>query len=254
MPYIDDWPDECGNDVQRVFHPVLLYRPSAAGIVPDGGVVAVGSFPYHPASADDSADFGGRETHCRPERDSAGGTGGASGNYSMTKFGIGQGVPRWEDPRLLRGGGRYSDDLNRPGQAYGYVLRSPHAHAEIRSIDTAAARAVPGVLAVYTHDDVEAAGLGSIPCAVPRNKADGSPMFTPPNLPLRKGRVRLVGDYVAFVVAETHDRGARRCRGDRGRLRAATLGHRDRGRARRGSTSGLAGGAGQCLLRLRTGR
>ncbi len=123
----------------------------------------------------------------------------------MTKFGIGQGVPRWEDPRLLRGGGRYSDDLNRPGQAYGYVLRSPHAHAEIRSIDTAAAAASLGVLAVYTHEDVEAAGLGSIPCAVPRNKADGSPMFTPPNLPLRKDRVRLVGDYVAFVVAETHD-------------------------------------------------
>ena len=85
------------------------------------------------------------------------------------------------------------------------VLRSPHAHAEIRSIDTAAARAAPGVLAVYTHEDVEAAGLGSIPCAVPRNKPDGSPMFTPPNLPLRKDRVRLVGDYVAFVVAETHD-------------------------------------------------
>ena len=123
----------------------------------------------------------------------------------MTKFGIGQGVPRWEDPRLLRGGGLYSDDLNLPGQAHGCVLRSPHAHAEIRSIDTAAAAAAPGVLAVYTHEDVEAAGLGSIPCAVPRNKADGSPMFTPPNLPLRKGRVRMVGDYVAFVVAETPD-------------------------------------------------
>ncbi len=123
----------------------------------------------------------------------------------MSKFGIGQGVPRWEDPRLLRGGGCYSDDLDRPGQAYGYVLRSPHAHAEIRSIDTAAAAAAPGVLAVYTHADVEAAGLGSIPCAVPRNRADGSPMFTPPNLPLRKDRVRLVGDYVAFAVAESHE-------------------------------------------------
>ena len=103
----------------------------------------------------------------------------------MAKFGIGQGVPRWEDPRLLRGGGRYSDDLNRPGQAYGYVLRSPHAHAKIVSIDTADAKAAPGVLAVYTFEDVEAAGLGGIPCAVPRNKPDGSPMFTSRCLPRR---------------------------------------------------------------------
>ena len=119
------------------------------------------------------------------------------------KFGIGQGVPRWEDPRLLRGGGRYSDDIDRPGQAYGYVLRSPHAHARILSIDTQAARGAAGVLAVYTGDDIAAAGLGHIPCAVPRNRPDGSPMFTPPNAALRTGRVRLVGDYVAFVVAET---------------------------------------------------
>ncbi|MEX2454717.1 MAG: xanthine dehydrogenase family protein molybdopterin-binding subunit [Rhodospirillaceae bacterium] len=121
----------------------------------------------------------------------------------MTKFGIGQGVPRWEDPRLLRGGGRYSDDLNRPHQAYGYVLRSPHANANIRSIDTAAAAAVPGVLGIWTGEDYAAAGLGSIPCAVPRMKPDGTPMFTPPNPGLRKGRVKMVGDPVAFVVAET---------------------------------------------------
>jgi carbon-monoxide dehydrogenase large subunit len=123
----------------------------------------------------------------------------------MVKFGIGQGVPRWEDPRLLRGGGRYSDDLNRNGQAHGHVLRSPYAHARIRSIDTAAAEAAPGVLAVYTGQDIADAGLGNIPCAVPRNKADGSPMFTPPHGALKRDRVRLVGDYVAFVVAETAD-------------------------------------------------
>ena len=58
----------------------------------------------------------------------------------MVKFGVGQGVPRWEDPRLLRGGGRYTDDFNRQGQAYGHVLRSPHAHAKINSIDTGARR------------------------------------------------------------------------------------------------------------------
>ncbi|MEL0018761.1 MAG: hypothetical protein VW709_02730, partial [Rickettsiales bacterium] len=84
----------------------------------------------------------------------------------MTKFGVGQGVPRWEDPRLLRGGGQYSDDLNRPGQAYGYVVRSPHASARILSIDTTAALAAPGVLAVYTGADMEAAGYGVLPCLV----------------------------------------------------------------------------------------
>ena len=123
----------------------------------------------------------------------------------MVKFGIGQGVPRWEDPRLLRGGGRYSDDLNCFGQAHGHVLRSPHAHARIISIDTNAAKTAPGVLAVYTGDDIAAAGLGDIPCAVPRQKPDGSAMFTPPHPALKRDRVRLVGDYVAFVVAETAD-------------------------------------------------
>ena len=121
----------------------------------------------------------------------------------MTKFGIGQGVPRWEDPRLLRGGGRYSDDLNRPNQAYGHVLRSPHANATILSIDTEAAKAAPGVLGVWTGDDYAASGLGNIPCAVPRQKADGTPMFTPPNGALRKGAVKMVGDPVCWVVAET---------------------------------------------------
>lgn len=122
----------------------------------------------------------------------------------MTKFGVGQGVPRWEDPRLLRGGGRYSDDLNRPGQAHGYVVRSPHAHARILSIDSSDAEAAPGVLRIYTGADIADAGYGSVPCLVAREKADGTPMFTPPNLPLRQDRARYVGDYVAFVVAETH--------------------------------------------------
>ena len=78
------------------------------------------------------------------------------------KFGLGQSVPRYEDPRLLRGGGQYTDDLNRPGQARGHVLRSPHAHARIAGIDCTAARAAPGVLAVLTHDDWQADGLGVI--------------------------------------------------------------------------------------------
>ena len=122
----------------------------------------------------------------------------------MTKFGIGQGVPRWEDPRLLRGGGRYSDDLSRPGQAYGCVVRSPHAKAKIKSIDAAGALAAPGVLAVYTSADIEAAGYGPLPCLITRQRADGSDMYAPPNYPLRRDVVQYVGDYVAFVVAESH--------------------------------------------------
>ena len=117
----------------------------------------------------------------------------------MTKLGIGQGVPRWEDPRLLRGGGRYSDDLNRPGQAYGYVLRSPHANAKIAAIDTSAAADTPGVLGVWTGEDYAASGLGNIPCAVPRQRADGSPMFVPPNAALRKDAVKMVGDPVCWL-------------------------------------------------------
>ncbi|MGB0555202.1 MAG: xanthine dehydrogenase family protein molybdopterin-binding subunit [Alphaproteobacteria bacterium] len=121
------------------------------------------------------------------------------------KFGIGQGIPRWEDPRLLRGGGLYSDDLNRSGQAYGYVVRSPHAKARIISIDTASALAANGVLAIYTGADIEAAGYGKVPPMAIRKRADGSEMFIPPNVPLRQKLVQYVGDYVAFVVAESHD-------------------------------------------------
>ncbi len=71
----------------------------------------------------------------------------------MGEFAIGQGVPRFEDPRLVRGGGHYIDDVVYPGMAFGVVLRSPHAHARIKSIDTAAAKAAVGVLAVLKHLD-----------------------------------------------------------------------------------------------------
>ena len=120
----------------------------------------------------------------------------------MTKFGIGQGVARWEDPRLLRGGGRYSDDLNKSNQAFGYVLRSPHSNARILSIDTSRAMEMKGIVGVWTGEDYASSGLGNIPCAVPRTKADGSPMFVPPNPALRKDFVRMVGDPVCWVVAE----------------------------------------------------
>ena len=123
------------------------------------------------------------------------------------KFGMGQGVPRVEDPRLLRGRGRYTDDINLPGQAHGAILYSPHAAARIRSIDTSEALAMPGVIAVLTGADAAADGLGLLPCLVkqmlPLFRPDGSPMFDPGRPVLAADHVRFVGDYVAFVIAES---------------------------------------------------
>ena len=121
----------------------------------------------------------------------------------MGEFAIGQGVSRFEDPRLIRGGGRYTDDIKLPGLAHGVVLRSPHAHARINSIDIAAARQAPGVLAVLTSADVKAAGYGDLPVPGGLKRRDGTPMFKPRYPILAESRVRWVGDYVAFVVAET---------------------------------------------------
>src|SRR5690242_12531357 len=122
----------------------------------------------------------------------------------MAKFGIGQSIRRVEDPRLLTGGGRYTDDtkLSAPAARL-YVLRSPHAHADIRSIDTAAAKKAPGVLLVFTGEDVKQAGFGDVPCLVPLDNRDGTPRGDTPRPMLAQGRVRHVGDPVAMVVAET---------------------------------------------------
>jgi carbon-monoxide dehydrogenase large subunit len=116
---------------------------------------------------------------------------------------LGQAVPRFEDPRLLRGGGRYVDDMVLPRMAFGHVLRSPHAHARIRSVDTTAAKAAPGVLAVLTGAGWEASGWGDLPTASGNKRRDGSPAFRPRYPALVKDRVRWVGDYIAFVVAES---------------------------------------------------
>ena len=121
----------------------------------------------------------------------------------MGQFGIGQPVSRFEDPRLLRGQGRYVNDLNLPGQAYLVYVRSPHAHADIRAIDVSAALAAPGVAGAYTHADLAAAGLGTSIVTIKRKRPDGSPMFTKAHLGLAEGRVRHVGDPVVAVVAET---------------------------------------------------
>src|SRR6267378_7226974 len=121
----------------------------------------------------------------------------------MGQFGIGQPVRRFEDKRLLCGNGRFQHDVSLPGQAYAVVLRSPHAHAAIRAMDLSAAAAAPGVLAIYTGDDLAAAGLGTMGVPFQRKRPDGSPMFTRAHLGLAQGKVRFVGEPVAFVVAES---------------------------------------------------
>ncbi len=122
----------------------------------------------------------------------------------MTKFGMAQPVRRVEDPRLLIGSGRYTDDITLANEAVGIVLRSPHAAARILSIDTTAAADLPGVLAVYTGADLKADGIGGLPCAIPLKNRDGSPRAEVPHPALADGEVRHVGDPVAFIVAETH--------------------------------------------------
>ena len=121
----------------------------------------------------------------------------------MGEFALGQSVPRSEDPRLLRGGGRYAGDRSMPGMVHGYVLRSPHAHARIVSIDVSTAAAAPGVVAVFTGADWEALGWGGVPGDPPRKRRDGTPGYIPPFPALVSDRVRYVGDCVAFVVAES---------------------------------------------------
>src|SRR5271154_1132818 len=98
---------------------------------------------------------------------------------AFSKFGVGQSVPRNEDPTLLRGEGRYTDDLNLTGQAYAVIVRSAHAHGVIRGIDIAEAQAAPGVLGVYTAADLAPRDYGSFKCIIPMQNRDGSPMHKP---------------------------------------------------------------------------
>ncbi len=125
----------------------------------------------------------------------------AENALSLTKFGIGQPVLRSEDPKLVRGEGSYTDDVNRPGQAYAVMVRSSVAHGAIRGIDTTAAKAMRGVLAVYTAADL--AGYGGLKCNLPLKSRDGSPIRYTPRPALAGDKVRYVGDPVACVIAET---------------------------------------------------
>ena len=122
-------------------------------------------------------------------------------SLSLSRYGVGQPVRRTEDPVLLRGEGRYADDVNEPGQAYAWMVRSAHAHGVLKNIDAKAALAMPGVLAVYTAADLKA--YGGHKCLPPLVNRDGTPMKKPERKSLASGKVRYVGDPVACVVAET---------------------------------------------------
>ena len=121
----------------------------------------------------------------------------------MAFEGIGASVKRREDGRFLAGRGHYVDDMNRPGQLYAVIRRSDRPHARLRGIDTAAAMAAPGVVAIYTGADIAADGLGGIPCGWQIHNKDGSPMAEPMHPVLATGKVRHVGDPIAVVIAET---------------------------------------------------
>jgi carbon-monoxide dehydrogenase large subunit len=122
----------------------------------------------------------------------------------VEKFAVGQSVRRLEDPRLIQGLGRYSDDVSLPREAHAVLARSPHGHARVRAIDTRAALKAPGVLAVLTAAELTADGVGHLPTDRNRKRRDGSPAFPTPRPALLGERVRHVGDPVALVVAETH--------------------------------------------------
>jgi carbon-monoxide dehydrogenase large subunit len=121
----------------------------------------------------------------------------------MGKFGIGQSVTRFEDRRLLRGGGRYNGDVNLPGQTHAVLVRSVHAHARVLAIDTSATLKAPGVVAVFTGADLARDKLGTMRMTLTRKRPDGSPMFALPHRGLTQERVRYVGDPLAMVIAET---------------------------------------------------
>jgi carbon-monoxide dehydrogenase large subunit len=120
----------------------------------------------------------------------------------MGDYGIGAAVRRKEDLRFVTGQGTYTDDIARPGQLHAVLLRSPHAHAEIAGIDTARAKAAPGIAAVFTAADLD---TGALPCGWLVTSQDGSPMAEPPRPLLAQGKVRHVGDPIAVIVAETRE-------------------------------------------------
>ena len=129
-----------------------------------------------------------------------------AGGLNMSNvIGIGARPLRKEDRRFLTGRGNYVADIKRPDMVAGVFIRSPHAHASIKSIEAARALAMPGVLAVFTGEHLKASGVGGLPCGWGITGKDGLPMKEPPHPALAQGKVRHVGDPVAFVVAETRE-------------------------------------------------
>src|SRR5882724_3523139 len=124
-----------------------------------------------------------------------------SGAFDLDKYGVGQPVRRTEDPVLVQGQGRYTDDLNVAGQAYAVFVRSRNGHGVIKGIDTNAAKQMPGVLGIYTGQDL--AAYGTLKCVVPFKNRDGSEMKKPARPSLPSDKVRFVGDPIAIVVAQT---------------------------------------------------
>jgi carbon-monoxide dehydrogenase large subunit len=125
------------------------------------------------------------------------------GAIALQKYGVGQPVRRKEDDTLVRGKGRYTDDFSLPNQAYAWIVRSSHAHGIIKGVDTSAAKAMPGVLGVWTGSDLAAANYNPFTCGLPLKSRDGSPLKQTNRPALVTDKVRFVGDPVAFVVAGT---------------------------------------------------
>src|SRR5579862_8752518 len=123
---------------------------------------------------------------------------------TMSGTGIGAAVRRKEDQRFITGKGHYTDDINRPGQVYACFVRSPHAHATIKSINTKAAMAMPGVVAIFTGADMAAARINVHICGWTVTGKDGAPMKAAPGPALANEKVRYVGDEVAVVIAESY--------------------------------------------------
>ena len=171
----------------------------------------------------------------------------------MASFGIGASVKRREDVRLLTGHGRYADDWNAPGQVHAAFVRSPHAHADVVAIDPAPARAIDGVLGVFTGRDLVADGVGPIPTLLAERgggirSRDGTPFADPPWYPLAIDRVRHVGEPVAVVLAATPAAAQDGAAAVAVQLRGATRRRRRRRRARRGRAAIARRGRAQSRL------
>src|SRR4030042_1120999 len=123
----------------------------------------------------------------------------------MSETGIGARVKRKEDHRFITGKGRYTDDINLKGQTHAFFVRSPHAHATIKSINTAKAKKMPGVVDIFTSKEVEEDKIGGLICGWMIHSKDGSGMKAGPHPILASGKVRFVGDQVAVVIAETRE-------------------------------------------------